>query len=333
MEEYGELELFREKIIFFFFKMRLYIGVLFAVPYLFFGFFVEFALLNWELEVMINSLLRLIFALMISLFLLPFIWMTNDYFDAPYDSFDPKKRKRNVFCSKKLTSNPYLGYLILFLPFGISLFFSFLLGLEIFFLTIFIALVGFFYSAPPIRFKEVPVADIITHGMYVGGFFFLLGGAVITPLLTLFTQQPSLFLVFLLLSVVDMSGIQYSSQLNDIEVDSKSKQRTTSLWIGKRYNILILRGIVCLLLGCLPLYLFLIVNSSIYNSSLLHIFPDILMQFIFVLSLGGIFLYLWRTRGGFKNIDEIQMRSVWLRHRFIYPFALIGVLLINTPFL
>ncbi|MHA1967376.1 MAG: UbiA family prenyltransferase [Candidatus Hodarchaeales archaeon] len=333
MEEYVELESLKEKIITSFFKLRLYIGILFAVPYLLFGFLVELALLNWELDVMINSLLRLIFAVIISLFLLPFIWMTNDYFDAPYDSLDPKKRNRNIFCSKKFTNNPYSGYLILFLPFGISLVFSFMLGLEIFLLTILIALMGFFYSAPPIRFKEVPVADLITHGFYVGGFFFLLGGTVITPLSSLLTQQPPLFLVFLLLAIVDMSGIQYNSQLIDIEVDSKSKQRTTSLWVGKRYSILILRGLVGLILSCLPLYLFLIFNSSIYNFSLLHIFPDIVIQLIFVLSLGGIFLYFWDTRGGFKNIDKIQKRSVWLRHLFIYPFALIGVLLINTPFL
>ena len=130
-----------------------------------------------------------------------------------------------------------------------------------------------------------------------------------------------------------MSGIQYNSQLLDIEVDGKSKQRTTSLWVGKRYNILILRGLVCLLLGCLPWYLFLLFNSSIYNFSLLHIFPDILLLFVFILSFGGIFFYFLSTRGGFKNIDEIQKRSEWLRHRFIYPFALIGILLINTPFL
>ena len=333
MDEYVELESFKKKIISSSFNLRLYIGILFAVPYFFFGFFVAFALLNWEFEVINDSLLRLIFAFIISIFLLPFIWMTNDYFDAPYDSLDPEKRNRNVFCSSKLMTNPYSGYLILFLPFGISLVFSFLLGIEIFFLTIFIALIGFFYSAPPIRFKEVPVLDLITHGIYVGGYFFLLGGAVLTPLSSLLTQQPPLFLVFFLLAVVDMSGIQYNSQLIDIEADSKSKQRTTSLWVGRRYSILILRGLVGLLLACLPLYLFLIFNSSIYDFSLLHIFPDILVQLIFVLSLGGILLYFWGTRGGFKNIKEIQRRSEWLRHRFIYPFALIGILLINTPFL
>ncbi len=332
MKEYLEPESLKEKITLFF-KLRLYIGILFAVPYLFFGFFVELALLNWELNVMIDSLLRLIFALIISLFLLPFIWMTNDYFDAPHDSLDTKKRNRNVFCSNKLKNKPFSGFLILSLPVGISLFFSLLLGFEIFFLSILVILLGFFYSAPPIRFKEVPVADLFTHGIYVGGYFFLLGGAVITPLSSLLTQQPPLFLVFLLLAIIDMSGIQYNSQLIDIEIDGKNKQQTTSLTVGKRHCLLILRGLVGLMLGCLPLYLFLLYNSSIYNFSLLHIFPDILMLLVFVLSLGGIFLYFWRTRGGFENIDEIQKRSVWLRHRFIYPFAVIGVFLINTPFL
>jgi 1,4-dihydroxy-2-naphthoate octaprenyltransferase len=192
---------------------------------------------------------------------------------------------------------------------------------------------GFFYSAPPIRFKEVPVADLVTHGIYVGGYFFLLGGAVITPLSSLLTRQPPLFLVFLLLSIIDMSGIQYNSQLIDFEIDGKSNQRTTSLLVGKRHSILILRGLVGLALCCLPLYLFLLFNSSIYNSSFLHIFPDILIQLVFVLSLGGIFLYFLGTRGGFKNIDDIQKRTEWLRNRFIYPFALIGIFFINTPFL
>ena len=332
MEEDGELESLKEKMINYFFKLRLYIGILFAVPYLYFGFFVEVALLNWELNVIVDSLLRLSFALMIAVFLLPFIWMTNDYFDAPNDSLDPKKRKRNVFCSNKLKNKPFSGYLILFLPVGISLFFSFLLGFEIFFLSILIAVIGFFYSAPPTRFKEVPLADFFTHGIYVGGYFFLLGGAVISPMLPLLTRQPPLFLVFLLLSIIDMSGIQYNSQLIDIEVDNISTQRTTSLWVGNHYNILILRGIVGLGLCCLPLYLLILFNSSIYNSSLFHIFPDILQLLVLVLSLGGIFLYFWRTRGGFKNIDIIQERSIWLRNRCLYPFALIGIFLIKNIF-
>jgi 1,4-dihydroxy-2-naphthoate octaprenyltransferase len=177
----------------------------------------------------------------------------------------------------------------------------------------------------------VPVADTVTHGIYVGGYFFLLGGAVITPLSSLLTQP--LFLAFLLLSLIDMSAIQFNSQLIDFEVDSKSNQRTTSLLVGKQNSVLILRGLVGSMIGCLPLYLFLLFNSSIYNFSLLHIFPDILILTFFVLSLGGIILYFWRTRGGFENLDEIQKRSVWLRNRYIYPFALIGILLINTPFL
>ncbi|MHA1543153.1 MAG: UbiA family prenyltransferase, partial [Candidatus Hodarchaeales archaeon] len=317
MEEFVELESLQEKMVAYFFKLRLYIGILFAFPYFIFGFFVELALLNWELDLIVNSFPRLLFASIISLFLLPFIWMTNDYFDAPHDSLDPKKKKRNIFCSNKLHNNRFSGYLLLFLPFGISIVFSFLLGLEIFFISILTILIGFFYSAPPIRFKEVPVADTVTHGIYVGGYFFLLGGLVITPLSSLLSQP--LFLGFLLLSFLDMSAIQFNSQLIDFEVDSKSNQRTTSLLVGKQNSVLILRGLVASMIGCLPLYLFLLFNSSIYNFSLLHLFPDILILLVFVLSLGGIILYFWRTRGGFENLDEIQNRSVWLRNRYIYP--------------
>ncbi|MFX0063680.1 MAG: UbiA family prenyltransferase [Candidatus Hermodarchaeota archaeon] len=322
MEEQLAPESLIKRVYVYLMDFRFYIGVIFAVPYLLFGFLVELALLEWNRTLFFDSLLKLIFAIMVSLMLLPFIWVANDYFDAPYDLLEPSKRDRNYYCSNDFKNNPFLGYIALILPLVISLTLSCFLGLDFLIISILTALIGYFYSAPPLRFKEMPVTDFITHGFYVGGFFFILGGLVIAPLRILLAQP--LFLILFFLSVVDMANIQYNSQLLDIEIDNEGSQRTTSLWIGKQHSLLILRGLMGLMLACVPLYL-------TFNSSLVSIFPLIVINSVFILSLGGILLYFWFTRGGFEKIKSIQNRTVWLRHSFIYLFALLSILFINMP--
>ena len=154
-----------------------------------FGLFTEIAIHHWDLTIILNKWMEIVAALVISVCLLPYVWMINDYYDAPYDILDKKKGERNYFCSSNIQEKPYLAKIMLLTPVVISLSFSLILGIETIILVSITILIGHFYSAPPIRFKERLYLDLITHGLYASGLFFLLGGLVISPFEYLI-QQP-----------------------------------------------------------------------------------------------------------------------------------------------
>ena len=187
----------KDRIITFIVLNRLLIGVLFAVPFMLFGFFTELAILEWNLSLLSNSWIRLLSALGVSITLLPYIWMSNDYYDAPFDQLDDKKRQQNYFCSTNIQEKPKLAILILATPIIISFLFSIINGIESIFFWAIILILGHLYNAPPVRFKERIFFDILTHGLYASGLFFILGGLVLSPFDQLF-QQP-LFLLLLAL--------------------------------------------------------------------------------------------------------------------------------------
>lgn len=316
MESRNDNSVFR-KIYSFIYTFRLGIGLLFSFPFMIYGLLIELALLGWDLSDL--SLLRLIFATLISLLFLIYVWGINDFYDAPFDSLDPIKSTRNYFCSDHFENNPLKGYLVLIIPVGSSLICSFLLGFDIFLIFFIFLIIGHFYSAPPLRFKEKPFLDFITHGFYVGGFFFFLGGRIMSTTSVLLTQP--LFLLLFSLSIIDGAWIQFNSQLIDFEIDKVGDQSTTSLFIGKKKSLWILRILLLLMLSTLPLYFLL-------NSYLREKLSNLLINAII---LGGLFLvviYVIMTHGEINKFTIIRKRSAKFRVCFIYPFAVLSILLL-----
>ncbi|HKZ41848.1 MAG TPA: hypothetical protein VJ044_12860, partial [Candidatus Hodarchaeales archaeon] len=75
-----------------FFRARLHIGYI-AYPYLIFGFLVHWSLLGFQPEELSKSAWwRFSLGSLIAFLYTPFIFIVNDYFDAPYDALDKKKR-------------------------------------------------------------------------------------------------------------------------------------------------------------------------------------------------------------------------------------------------
>lgn len=288
-----------------------------------FGFFTELAIMGWEGSVLADSWIRLLSALGVSVFLLPYIWMSNDYYDAPFDRLDEKKRELNYFCKTNIQKKPILAFSLLLTPIIISLVFSFINGIESVFLWGIILIVGHFYNAPPIRFKERLFFDFFTHGLYASGLFFLLGGVVLTSISQLL-QQP-IFLLLFVFSIIDGSWIQFSAQLKDYEIDKIGKQKTTSILIGKNSSLILLQGLVCSMLLILPLYL-------IINTTLRKFFPDYLILFALIISIISIILYIKQLYMVREDFMKIRKMSGWVRRHFVYSFGIIAVLFINCPF-
>ena len=307
-----------------FMNFRLGIGILFALPFMLFGMFTEFALMRWNLNLISSNFIRIFLSFLLAIISLPFVWLINDYYDAPFDLLDINKSNRNFFCSDRFKENRIVGYIIIILPLICSISISLILGLELFIISIIFFTIGHFYSSPPFRFKEKPFFDIITHGFYVGGFFFLLGGYIFSPINVLMTQP--IFILFFILSFIDAAWIQFNAQLLDFEIDKLGKQRTTSLYIGKKWSLWILRMLISLILITLPLYLYL-------NSSLINIVPLIGIWIGIILSMIVCIIYLWNTRDGKDKFDSVRKYSARVRRRFIYTFAILSIIFINTPLL
>ncbi len=301
--------------------MRLHIGVLFTFSYFLYGLFVALALSDWQLDLLLVFIDRVLGGIIIAITYGPFVFVINDYFDAPYDVLDPKKRERNFFCNKRIRDHPFLVFLTLLLPIACTVIFSCLLGLELFIISMFILSMGFFYSAPPFRLKERPIADFTIHGVCYSYFFFI-GAAAIISLYDLLKEP--LFLLLLFFAWSDGALIHYFSQLLDYDVDYISSQRTTSMWLGKKNSLLLLKGIFIGMLLCLPLYFYL-------NDKLWQVIPSLFVQVVIILTLAPIGVYLWQVRGGIENFEKIFFWSVWYRIFFVHPFILMSILLITLP--
>ncbi len=304
----------------FIFKNRLLIGVLFGLPFFLFGLCTELAILHWDIAILSDNWIRIIAAIIISISLLPYVWMINDYFDAPYDRLDKVKGERNYFCSSNIQEKPYLAWILLLTPVLISLLFSIVIGVEAIVLVLTTLIIGHFYSAPPIRLKEKMFLDLISHGLYASGLFFLLGGIVLSPF-SLVMHQP-VFLVFLSISILDGIWIQFNSQLLDLEIDELGDQRTTSVLLGRQKSIVILRALIVSMLACTTFYL-------VANKSLRSYLTDSSYLFSVIFSFSLIILYLSQSYKLKGDFHAIRKHSAWMRRNFVYLFGILGVLLIK----
>jgi 4-hydroxybenzoate polyprenyltransferase len=284
-----------------------------------FGFFTELAILHWEINLVVASLGKFFLATIVSLSLLPYIWMINDYYDAPFDKLDETKKEQNYFCGSNILKNPYKAKLLLLSPIIISGVSSLLISLEIFISAVITIILGHFYSAPPLRFKERKFLDVTTHGFYATGFFFILGGAILSDIIVLFGQP--IFLLFFVLSFLDGMWLQFNSQLIDYDIDKIGSQNTTSIALGRNSSLMLLRLLIVGMLLILP---FFILFSPTFSESV----PTMIQMLLMIISFSGIIIYL-RNSFQKKNFDEIRKLSAWVRRNYIYPFGIVGVLLIN----
>ncbi|MHA1942532.1 MAG: UbiA family prenyltransferase [Candidatus Hodarchaeales archaeon] len=308
-----------EKIKIFIIKNRLGIGLLFGIPFMMFGFFTELAILHWDITLVETSVWKFIFASIVSFSLLPYIWMINDYYDAPFDKLDEKKKEKNYFCSSTILENPVKAKMLLLTPIIVSGVASLLISFEVFILAGITIILGHFYSAPPLRFKERIFLDVSTHGFYATGFFFILGGSVFSSI-TILLEQP-LFLLFFILSFIDGMWLQFNSQLIDFDIDKKGSQTTTSIGLGKNASLVLLRMIISGMLIILPLY---ILFSPTFSENI----PNLITLIFFLASFSGVVFYI-RKSYQMKEFDEVRKLSAWVRKNFVYPFGVFGILFIN----
>jgi 4-hydroxybenzoate polyprenyltransferase len=141
-----------------------------------------------------------------------FLFGANDYWDREVDSINPLKKKRNVVASGELSLSECRG--VLFLIFGLGLFFSALLGWAAAGLAALFLAVSYAYTAPPFRLKGRIVWDLVSHGFVVFSFPFLFT----TVALGLYSgRNLVMYLLFIFLSL----QIQLSQEARDFQDDAE----------------------------------------------------------------------------------------------------------------
>lgn len=192
---------------------------------------------------------NLVFAILASLFILLYTFVINDCEDAEDDAKDPKKVNRNPISAKFITYNE--GLWIARITAGFTVLFSILIGSWIgLFLALLGLVVGHFYSSKTIRFKALPIIDVISHAFFLSGVHILLYFVVPNAVLTV----GSWFIV-VGASIFSAGGDLYN-EYRDYEVDRATKLNNTAKYIGKSWTWRVARlyyvtGVILVIVGVL----------------------------------------------------------------------------------
>ncbi len=210
--------------------------------------------------------LSLIFLFFVLIFLfLGLGFSINEYFDTEEDKYN--KEKTNVLINKQISYKKSLFFSVLLGVLGLCL--SAIFGLKVFLFCLTGLLLGFFYSAPPLRFKSRPFLDLISHGFFAGLFLFFL------PFL-IFNYQITIFHWFIGFSIFYLSiTLELRNHLEDYDSDKLAGINTTVCFLGYNKSEKLLASLAFLYpLFLLPIFL-LLPN--------LYLFLFLILTFVFLL--------------------------------------------------
>lgn len=168
--------------------------------------------------------LRLLLVVLGNVLTMSAAFVINDVADAPDDARDPRKRKSNVIASGLLdrrTGLTVFGGLatVAFVMFAFSGLWPLIWGSSALFLA-------YAYSAPPFRFKALPVVDVVVHA-YGGGSFLVITGYF------LYSSVPGTAWLIILAFFLGSAYGQFYNQLDDYDVDKQADLHNTTQTVGK----------------------------------------------------------------------------------------------------
>ena len=191
-----------------------------------------------------------------NLFLTAFTYAINDVEDAEDDYHDLKKRKRNIISSRTIKKSD--GYIISFSFLFAGLTLLFFLNKLVLIIGLILSLNSFLYSWKILRFKSIPILDLISHALSLGAM------QIVITYLT-FRHLDFQILPFLLFIIPMSFSCQISQQLRDFKVDKKTKIYNSTQLIGEKISIALIYVFCALSVsGFVILYL---------NSSIIYLSP------------------------------------------------------------
>lgn len=213
----------------------------------------QVALVVASLPLLIHEAIRLETALLVGAIGVGYwyAFALNDYLDAPFDSLDHQKRSQNFF-----VLHPVPGHRLIIFSFALLLILAMVYGLFgfpgwlIWGISCFVA---WAYSAPPIRLKNRPGLDLLTHAMFVQTFPYVASMVLI--------QAAWGLLDAVLVGILFLASLtaQLEQQARDYGVDIQTGGTFTT-WVGQDR---VVRGLRLATAVCLLLALFSVVNGTI----------------------------------------------------------------------
>jgi len=245
--------------------------------------------------------------------IMSFTFAINNYYDVESDRINPRRKNINAIASGQISRNISISLsLILFLiPIIISIF----LGLEILIFCSFLLFIGWAYSAPPLRTKNIPVLDVIWH--FIGFFSYILWGSLIAGKSIIDGSIGLLiYLMAISLGIFSMIG-QVGNHIKDYESDKKSGTITFAVWAGlDKANTSILILTILHLIVLLPL---IILYSIQYYISLFIVILLPIICFIIIRPKKGTFpsnkcwtFYFSIVIGGSIYLSCLVYQILWL---------------------
>ncbi len=222
----------------------------------------------------------LVFAILVNLFANFGTFAINDIADYKDDAQDPKKKVRNPISAGRLTiKESWIIYMILT---SISLFSAFLIynqtkQVEIIILACLINLLGYLYSVKPARLKDVPILDILSHGLFLGGLQVLIGFFTYSKFISI--QAQPLILLAGAATFISFYG-QMTNQIKDYEVDKLTQVKSTTQKFGLEIARFIKFASLAVATG---LVLPLIITNRIPNEYIFYFFINLFLSLIYVI--------------------------------------------------
>jgi 4-hydroxybenzoate polyprenyltransferase and related prenyltransferases len=169
-----------------------------------------------------------VFSFLVILYI-AFAFAINNCYDMDTDSISKTKRDKNLIASGKISLREgklfsyvlaFFGFVLtaLIFPHGLAIYASMLI-------------LSYLYSAPP-RLKGIPVADMLSHGLFFGVLPFLFGVVCAGDSIKEY--------VLISISIFFYSCfLEFKNHVEDFEYDRDAGVKTSAVWLGeKRRHVL-----------------------------------------------------------------------------------------------
>ena len=221
------------------------------------------------------DLIKVILIILSMVFFNIYIWVSNDYYDAPYDIEHDKKSKRNVFCENPDNRDYKIGLAVMWFSLIAGLVSGFLANFTSFLFAVGGMLLAYLYTSPVFRAKGRPILDWVFHVIwfqitFLPLYLYIYGFDVIWGVETKHIQ---FYAIFIYISLISLLG-QINHQIPDYSIDIQTNQRTTVVVVGiettlkLRYGIYFIISvtviILCLLNGAILALLMMIIYTLYY---------------------------------------------------------------------
>ncbi len=186
---------------------------------------------------------RLLGALVGNWLAVAFAFMVNDVEDADDDALNPEKVQRNPVSARDVSPRAAWNASWIVGALAVIVFFS--LGWLPFLTGMICLLLGFLYSWKRVRFKNLPILDMISHCMMLSGLQFLTGFFTFDYSLAPFDRW---FFPFLFVTCISLYG-ELFNEIRDLDGDLEAGLKHTAAVLGPKPTYYIMWAVMIVGIG------------------------------------------------------------------------------------